>query len=127
MGIKHGYHRQIQKKSCTEQLREPTSSHPPVLMVPLKAVTVKRKALEMKVAELEAKLKRKENEEADKRGALEMKVAKLEAKLKLKENEVRTPTSEARRARSRITSSETRERTCVVTMTVRPWVEAATS
>ena len=89
MGIKHGYHRQIQKKSCTEQLREPTSSHPPVLMVPLKAVTVKRKALEMKVAELEAKLKRKENEEADKRGALEMKVAKLEAKLKLKENEVR--------------------------------------
>jgi len=81
--------RQIQKKSCAEQLREPTSSHPPVLMVPLKAVTVKRKALEMKVAELEAKLKRKENEEADKRGALEMKVAKLEAKLKLKENEVR--------------------------------------
>ena len=89
MGIKHGYNRQIQKKSCAEQLREPTSSHPPVLMVPLKAVTVKRKALEMKVAELEAKLKRKENEEADKRGALEMKVAKLEAKLKLKENEVR--------------------------------------
>jgi len=81
--------RQIQKKSCAEQLREPTPSHPPVLMVPLKAVMVKRKALEMKVAEMEAKLKRKENEEADKRGALEMKVAKLEAKLKLKEKEVR--------------------------------------
>ena len=89
MGIKHGYHRQIQEKSCAEQLREPTPSHPPVLMVPLKAVMVKRKALEMKVAEMEAKLKRKENEEADKRGALEMKVAKLEAKLKLKEKEVR--------------------------------------
>merc|ERR1719474_2629412 len=43
----------------------------------------------MKVAELEAKLKSKENEEADKRKALENKVAELEAKLNLKENEVR--------------------------------------
>ena len=89
MGIKHGYHRQIQEKSCAEQLREPTPSHPPVLMVPLKAVTVKlkRKALEMKVAELEANLKRKENEEADKRKAFEMIVSELVAKLKRKENE----------------------------------------
>ena len=89
MDIKHGYNRQIQEKSCAEQLREPTPSHPSVLMGALEAETDKRKALEMKVAELEAKLERKENEEADKRKALKMKVAELEAKLKLKENEVR--------------------------------------
>ena len=89
MDIKHGYNRQIQEKSCAEQLREPTPSHPSARMVALKAVTDKRKALEMKAAELEAKFKRKENEEADKRKALEMKVAELEAKLKLKDNEVR--------------------------------------
>ena len=62
MDIKHGYNRQIQEKSCAEQLREPTPSHPSARMVALKAVTDKRKALEMKAAELKANLKLKENE-----------------------------------------------------------------